>query len=182
METELLMGDSTKSNGPAEIVMDYIISYTLRCSMGYKNMPKFEKAARSILLQLIGQDDCGQEISSVKTWKQWRRIDLTVEVKIINKGKEEKHVIVIEDKYYTAPHDDQLHRYKEAVEEFYDNSWEKHYVLITAIYRSDEQFGINYDNVEKDGYTVYCLKELVKNITEPTESDIFNQLWLADWH
>ncbi|MCH5246353.1 MAG: PD-(D/E)XK nuclease family protein [Muribaculaceae bacterium] len=182
MSTELLMSDSSRTNGPAEIVMDYIISYTLRCSKGCNKMPKFEKASRYILLQLLEQSEENQEILSVKTWKQWKRIDLTVEVSLIRNGKEEKHVIVIEDKYYTAPHDNQLIRYREAVDDYYDDKWEKHYVLLTAVYRSDQQFDINYSGVEAEGYKLYCIKELVKDITEPTESDIFNQLWLADWH
>lgn len=182
MEEELLMCDSTRSDGPGEIVMDYIISYTLRCSKGGKSMPKFEKAARSILFQLLEIKDENTQILSVKTWKQWKRIDLTVEVILSQNNIEEKHVIVIEDKFYTAPHDNQLQRYREAVEDYYDDSWKKHYVLLTAVYRSLQQFEINYSGVEADGYKVYCIKELVKNVVEPTESDIFNQLWLADWH
>ena len=40
MSKELLMVDSTSGDGKAEIVMDYIISYTLRACQN-EDMPKF---------------------------------------------------------------------------------------------------------------------------------------------
>lgn len=182
MDEQLLMIDSTRSNGPAEIVMDYIISYTLRCSFNNEDKPLFEKAARSILFNLLGKFDQGQHIIDVKVWKQWKRIDLIVEVTLKDGDSKEKHVIIIEDKYYSAPHDNQLQRYKESAEEYYNKDWQKHFVVITAVYRSDETFDAIYSEVEKDGFKIFSIKELVNNVTEPTESDIFNQFWLADWH
>lgn len=182
MDEQLLMIDSTRSNGPAEIVMDYIISYTLRSAFNNETKPLFEKAARSILFKLLGKFDQGQQIIDVKVWKQWKRIDLTVEVTLKEGDSKEKHVIIIEDKYYSAPHDNQLQRYKESAEEYYKDEWKKHYVVITAVYRSDKTFDDIYSEVEKDGFNIYSLNELVKDVNEPTESDIFNQFWLADWH
>lgn len=184
MQKELLMVDSSTSDGHAETVMDYIISYTLR-SATQSQMPEFRKAARAILFNLLEAKDMGQKIINVKVWKQWRRIDLTVEVIISHNGQNEKHVVLIEDKYYTAPHDNQLSRYKKVFDDFYKNDgFIKHYALITAIYRDDSRGDFNrcYGEVESLGYKVYSMCELLAENQKETESDIFNQFWLADWH
>ncbi|MDE6174136.1 MAG: PD-(D/E)XK nuclease family protein [Duncaniella sp.] len=181
MSKELLMVDSTSVDGKAEFVMDYIISYTLR-SCQNEDMPKFRMASRAILFNLLGIEDDGQEIVSVKVWKQWRQIDLTVEVILSMNGEDKKYAILIEDKYYTAPHNNQLARYKEIFNSHYDADVEKRYVLITAIYRDDENFDKCYANVTQDGFTVFSLKELLAANQGNTESDIFNQFWLGDWH
>lgn len=181
MTKELLMLDSTNGDGKAEIVMDYVISYTLRSSAN-SEMPQFKKAAQIILFKLLNIKDVGQKVISVKVWKQWRQIDLTVEAILLENGIEKKYAILIEDKYYTAPHDNQLSRYKEIFDSYYTTEFEKRYVLITAIYRKDKNFDKCYSNVTRDGFTVYPLNELVPANQEETESDIFNQFWLADWH
>lgn len=175
------MLDSTNGDGKAEIVMDYVISYTLRSSVN-SDMPEFKKAARAILFRLLNINDMGQKIVSVKVWKQWRQIDLTVEAILSENGTEKKYAILIEDKYYTAPHDNQLSRYKEIFDSHYLAEFEKRYVLITAIYRADKNFDRCYSNVVQDGFTVYSLNELLPDNQEKTESDVFNQFWLADWH
>lgn len=181
MSEELLMIDSTSGDGKAEIVMDYIISYTLRSSVN-SDMPIFKKAARGILFKLLGIKDKGQDIVSVKVWKQWRQIDLTVEITISENGIDQQYAILIEDKYYSAPHDNQLARYKEIFDAYYGEEIEKRYVLITAIYRKDKNFDKCYANVARDGFTTFSLNELLTDCQEKTESDIFNQFWLADWH
>lgn len=178
---ELLMLDSTNGDGKAEIVMDYIISYTLRSSVN-SEMPQFKEAARFILFKLLNINDIEQKIISVKVWKQWRQIDLTVEAILLENGAEKKYAILIEDKYYTAPHDNQLSRYKEIFDSYYSAEFEKRYVLITAIYREDKNFDKCYSNVTRDGFTIYSLNELIPANQEKTGSDIFNQFWLADWH
>lgn len=181
MTEELLMLDSTTGDGKAEIVMDYIISYTLRSSANC-DMPELKKAARSILFKLLDVKENGQEIVSVKVWKQWRQIDLTVEVILRENDVEKKYAILIEDKYYTAPHDNQLARYKEIFDSYYSDEFQKQYVLITAIYRKDKNFERCYSNVARDGFTVFSLNELLPVTQGQTESDVFNQFWLADWH
>lgn len=178
------MCDSSSNAGHAETVMDYIISYTLR-SAAQNKKPEFRKAARSILFKLIETEDLGQQIVSIDVWKQWCRTDLTVEVVLSENNQTKKHVILIENKYYTAPHDNQLSRYKEVFDGFYhDDGYIRHYALITAIYRDDARGDFNrcYGNVEDEGYKVYSLCELLAENQKETESDIFNQFWLTDWH
>ena len=60
---ELLMLDSTNGDGKAEIVMDYIISYTLRSSVN-SEMPQFKEAARFILFKLLNINDIEREFRS----------------------------------------------------------------------------------------------------------------------
>lgn len=73
MKDELFMLDSSESDGPAEIVMDYVISYTLRSANNIK-MPILALYARSILFKLLELKDCGQIIERVEVWKQWERV------------------------------------------------------------------------------------------------------------
>lgn len=177
---QMLMLDSTSSSGNAEIVMDYIISYTLRKS--YENdMPIFQQNCRGILFKLLDMEDEGQKIKNVKVWKQWKRIDLCAEILLDINGIEEKHALLIEDKFYTAPHDNQLERYKADFNDYYDDSWKRHYTLITAIYRVDPQFDKAYQGVSQDGFSIFSINELAAR-SEKCESDIFNEFWLSDWH
>lgn len=193
-----LMVDDSEFDGNAETMMDYIISWTLRradveCS---EEKPRLYNHCRHILGTLLGIEVTDQVIfKSVKVWKQWVRIDLSVELELEIGGKTTKHAILIENKYYSPLHDataedrtrkSQLAVYRETFDSHYQKEeqegrhWEKHYVLITCIKRSDEKFVIYNDAIKYD-FTIYHLKELVKKENDKytdTESDIFNEFWL----
>lgn len=181
------MWDETQEygkDGKAEIVMDYIISYTLRSSLNAE-MPIFQEYARRILFKFLDIKDDGQVIKSVRVWKQWKYIDLWVEVILESNGREEKYAILIEDKYYSGLHDNQLERYKGIFDLHYAGQpeWNKRYAIITAQYRNSKSFKFQYEEVEKnEAFKVFPINELVDFVSSPSESDIFNQFWIADWH
>lgn len=187
MKEILLMWDETQEwgkDGKAEVVMDYIISYTLRSAMNAE-LPIFQEYARRILFKLLDLQEEGQIIKSIKVWKQWNYVDLWVEVIIESNGQNEQYAILIEDKYYSGLHDNQLKRYKEIFDNHYANKsgWQLRYVIITAQYRDTAIFNSQFGEVEKEGiFKVYPLNELVSFVSSPSESDIFNQFWLSDWH
>lgn len=193
-----LMVDDSEVDGNAETMMDYIISWTLRradveCR---EEKPRLYDHCRHILGKLLGIEVTDQVIfKNVKVWKQWMRIDLSVELEVEFEGKITKHTILIENKYYSPLHDataedktrkNQLVVYREIFDSHYKKEeqegkfWEEHYVLITCIKRDDENFVI-YSDALKYGFKVYNLKELVKKENDKyieTESDIFNEFWL----
>ena len=81
------------------------------------------------------------DVESVKIKKQYKNIDVLVEVN-------DSEVIVIEDKVKTSSHSNQLERYKDTIdnEEFYKN-YNKHYIYYKVGNESQN------NGVEKAGYT-----------------------------
>lgn len=81
------------------------------------------------------------DVESVKIKKQYKNIDVLVEVN-------DSEVIVIEDKVKTSSHSNQLERYKDTIdnEEFYKN-YNKHYIYYKVGNESQN------NGVEQTGYT-----------------------------
>ena len=191
MREELFMLDSSESDGPAEIVMDYVLSYTLR-SVNNNMTPIFARYARGILFKLLELKDSGQTIERVEVWKQWgeghKKMDLTVEVDISENGVKSKHALLIEDKYYSGIRYDenlqeyQIQTYKRIFDNFYSHEpITSHYWVISCISPCDEKFGYLYGNVNQYGFKAISIYDLVMNAKEDSESDIFNQFFLRDW-
>ena len=202
MEEELykpqLMLDETEADGHAESIMDYVISWCIRrADVRCKNeKPILYSYCRKILAKLLEitlTEDV--EFHDVKVWKQWMRIDLSVELEVEIAGKRTKHAILIENKYYTGLHEataldktrkNQLYVYHEIFDEHYKlekskgRNWKPHYALITCIKRDDDNFSI-YKSAKDFGFETYYLKELLDETSNNnpilTESDIFNEFW-----
>jgi hypothetical protein len=202
MEEELykpqLMLDETEADGHAEPIMDYVISWCIRrADVRCKNeKPILYSYCRQILAKLLEialTDDV--EFHDVKVWKQWMRIDLSVELEVENAGERTKHAILIENKYYTGLREitnekrerkNQLEVYKEIFKAHYEKEksegryWEQHYALITCIKRDNDNFSI-YNAADDLKFKKFYLKELLDeaNNNNPilTESDIFNEFW-----
>ena len=182
---EFLMLDSTLGDGPAEHVMDYIISYTLR-SVNNTNQPIFASYCRKILFKLLGIEDRDQIIPSVKVWKQWQFTDLTVEIILEDENGVSKHALLIENKFYSGVRHNrdgelQTEVYKRKTSEFYsDKGFNLHYALITCISRKDDLFKY-YDCVQASGFRVFSIYDFTEPGQKDCESDIFNQFWLRSW-
>ena len=196
MNTEMpkLMIDDSENDGKAEIVMDYVLSWCLRrasviCANEKPVLYKYCRNMLGILLQINIDDSI--IFKSVKVWKEEFRIDLWVEVVIEKENKEEKHAILIENKYYSGLHEtrdkdkkyrNQLEVYKRRFNEYYDNLsevYELHYVLITCIARNDPKFKI-YDIEKSFGFSIFSFYELLgeEREYEESESDLFNEFWI----
>lgn len=188
-----LMCDDSDKNGHAETLMDYILSWSLRCTKYpfiKDNKPLLYHYCKFILCTLIDrlQDMDNITIDDVRVWKQERYVDLWVEVDLHINKREEHHAILIEDKYYTGVHDDQLARYKQIFEEHYQDE-EKyprrnlHYVLITCLYSDNIHYAPLAQAAKENGFKIYQLYDIVDNSLgyRESESDIFNELFLREW-
>lgn len=193
MEKSLLMCDSTEGDGKAEIVMDYVMSYSLRMATNahFKKDSKLCQYCRYMLGKLIDVKITNKtNVRSVKVWKEWRYIDLCVEVVIVEGEKEQKYALLVENKYYTLLHDNQLNKYKEIFDEYYDaKEWNRVYKMVTCHEKEDieKYYGIElakepefvplnfYDLLPEE----YLQKD--KKTYKDTESDIFNEFWLRKW-
>ncbi|MBD5170416.1 MAG: hypothetical protein HDT07_00145 [Bacteroidales bacterium] len=181
----LLMIDSTLGDGPAEHVMDYIISYTLR-SVNNSRQPVFASYCRRILFKLLNLVDKGQFIKSVKVWKQWQFTDLSAEIILEDETGISKHALLIENKYYSGVRLNkagilQTDIYKHKMTQHYSGTdFNLHFALITGISRGSDLFRI-YDCVQSSGFNVFSIYDFIESGQEDCESDIFNQFWLRSW-
>ena len=188
-----LMVDSTESDGKAEIVMDYIISWCLRradviCSNEKPILYNYCRILLATILEIELNDSI--KFQEVKVWKQECNIDIWVELQVNRDGVLEKHAILIEDKYYTGLHlsrdtdgeyRNQLEVYKKKFDNFYaqqTDEFHKHYALITCISRTDPNFAM-YDTAASFEFKTYTIYDLLGKEREykESESDIFNEFW-----
>ena len=181
----LLMIDSTLGDGPAEHMMDYIISYTLR-SVNNTKQPVFASYCRKILFKLLDLEDKGQCIKSVKVWKQWQFTDLTAEITLEDETGISNHALLIENKYYSGVRlnkngKPQTDIYKQKMIQHYSGTdFNLHFALITGISRSSDLFRI-YDCAQSSGFNVFSIYDFIETEQKDCESDIFNQFWLRSW-
>ena len=194
-----LMYDDSEKDGKAETMMDYIMSWCFRCaSYEYVKLkqPILYRYCKYMLCVLLGKTDQMDSITfdKVKVWKQWKYVDLWVEVELSIIGKDnkettqEKHAILIENKYYTLVHDDQLKRYKETFDTYYKSREKdfpkssRHYSVITCQYENTDAYATLKKQVNSPFhlFNVYDLMDRSMNF-EPSESDIFNEFFIRDW-
>ena len=180
------MIDSSLGDGPAEHIMDYVISYTLR-SVNNKKMPHFASYCRRILFQLLGEEDKGEDIVDVRVWKQWKFTDLTAEIILKDAlSRERKFALLVENKYYSPVRRNrdgklQTDIYKERMEDHYrDTDFQLRYALISCCSHSQDVFK-SYDCVKASGYKVFSIYDVHETGQPDCESDIFNQFWLRSW-
>lgn len=189
-----LMVDSSDTDGKAEIVMDYVLSWCLRradiiCQAD--NKPVLYKYCRYMLGKLCKIDVKDSVIfKNVKIWKEVQNIDLWVELEMETEGISQKHAILIENKYYSGlrsvkdsdgEYRNQLEVYRKRFDGYYskkiEEEWILHYNLITCHDHDSLKFSKYYDEAGKYGFKVYAYYQLLLD-DKPAESDIFNEFWI----
>ncbi len=149
VDYSLFMHDDSEGDYGKEAMLDYQMSWVMRVAANkaiLEKNPTLHKRCTDILLKLIGKSGCNDiEIISVDVWKQWQRIDVSANVIIKCNGKDEKHLVVLEDKAYTMIHGDQLNRYETITNETYNKNdylkdFEKHFWVITFYSESEEGY------------------------------------------
>lgn len=194
-EKPKLMSDSTRTDGKAEIVMDYILSWCLRragvnCSDEKPILYDYCRKMLGLLLDIEMVDNV--VFKSVYTWKQSNDIDIWAEIEMECGGNVEYHALLIEDKYYSALHNkagtdkNQLEVYKEAFDAYYDKKgaeWKRHYAVVTCLERESKNFEKFYGAAADYGFKVYSFYDMLGNKKQyiDSESDIFNEFWLRTW-
>lgn len=182
--------DNSNKNGHVEPIMDYVLSWCLRCT-NYQYVKDFQpilhKYCMYMLCKLIGklQDINNIEIDDVTVWRQERQIDLWVEIELHVEDRKEKHAILIENKYFTLLRENQLEDYKPIFDNYYGNKseYQKHYVLITCLYENNSKYNILKKAAENNGFDIYHLLSLTDGSLgyKESESDIYNEIFLRDW-
>lgn len=198
-ELPSFMIDSTLTDGRAETIIDFMLSWCIRCaSIEYKveEYKIFHNYCRNILANLLGIKKINDDIQfqNIQVWKGCQYIDLWVELEVKENEQITKHAILIEDKYYgplrqckddDGEYRNQLFVYKKRFDAHYDNGenkkipWERHYALVTCIKKEDKKFAI-YDIPKSWKYDKYYIKDLLGNKNNEyqlSENEIFNEFW-----
>lgn len=189
-----LMWDETEKDGHAETIIDYVLSWCLRCGkypFVKDNKPVLYQYCKYMLCKLLDrlQDMGNITIDDVRVWKQERYVDLWIEVELHVGDRKEYHAILIENKYYTGIHDNQLERYQQIFDEYYSDKPQysektnRHYVLITCLYSNDAYYTPLAKVAKEKGFDIYHLYDLADNSLnyKESESDIYNELFLREW-
>lgn len=189
-----LMCDNSEKDGHAEAIMDYVISWCLRCtkySYVKKYQPVLYRYCKYMLCKLLGKLPEMDKITieDVRVWKQERYIDLWIEVDLYIEKKEEHHAILIEDKYYKGVHDNQLLRYKKIFDDYYAEKTDysektnRHYALITCLYKDDAHYEPLVKATGDAKYDIYHFCDLADGSLDykESESDIYNELFIRGW-
>ena len=189
-KTSFFMLDSSSSD-KKEIVVDYFLSWTLRCAsnegLEHYNNERLVCYCRRILSVLLFDDPSTIEeyqVKSVKTWKQWKQIDLCAEIILENKsGEEEKYALLMEDKVYARLHGNQLERYKDIFEkEYQDTGFKQRYIYFTC----NDNFGDDEASCDENGFRAYTMDNVFDKVSEyeelePTGNALFDEFWLSCW-
>lgn len=181
--------DSSK-NDPAEILVDYFLSWTLRSAVEEvkdSNLTLQHYSKRILSMFMYGDptklDD--KKVKSVETWKQSSAIDLWVEVRI--EGDDQLHAIIFENKMCSPLHDNQLQRYKQIVEDNYKNKpCDCHYVFCVANREIDNIEQKKCDEAGFNALRLYDIANVVWNGKNPadqklTGNDLFDEFWFRWW-
>ena len=166
-----------------ETIQDIFLSWTLRCSEENKEnseYPNLNEYSRRILLNLIFDDRVPENIliKSVKTKRQWKLIDLLVEVKTEIDGKTKEYILNIENKWYTSVRSGQLEKSKEAITKKYSD---ENYNLINLIIMPDfEKLDNNLKNISKRlNYKIKVIEEIKEktDMVKVTGNYLFDEYW-----
>ena len=174
------MTDSTKGkDGAKEIIMDYVISWALRNAQNIcKNEnPILYNYCRRLLSLLLNKDLNESDEVTVETWKQFERIDLWVYVTING----EEHDILIEDKYYSPLHGNQLNRYKIIFDDWLKENRphsNPHYILLSCM----ESYYPKISIYENPIFRIIAWDEMIEAMgcdkSNPSGSDIFDEFFI----
>lgn len=188
------MKDESENNHGYEYILDFQMSWVMRVAASNEmkeNNALLHKYCSTILKKLIEKSDKDNvEILEVRVWKQWKRIDLHANIIIRINGKEEKHLVVIENKAYTMIHDDQLNRYEISINKVYDNDnclkeFKKHFWVITFFDPDNDRD--NYKKTEmmceasNAKWKLLSFEDLLNDNPLPTGNDQFDDFWIYPW-
>ncbi len=176
--------DFNPDNGKEGLV-DFFLAWTVQCA--HKDFeetePKVNLYAKHILYYLLFEEKMEEEVEfvDIQAYRQWKNIDLIFEVSIKRLGVVSNIVLVIENKFYTTIHDDQLSRYSDIIKNHYaGKNHSLRFVFLTLDYarknidfedKECEKFDFNFITIED---LKYCLKI---DITNETGNYLFDEFW-----
>lgn len=103
--------------------------------------------------------------------KQHHNIDVLIEL--------DEYALLIEDKVFTRQHSEQLQRYKELLEEEYQQN-EKNKTILPIYFQTGSQS--NYDPVKEQGYKLFLRTDFMQVLEEGITNNINNDIFIGSYH
>jgi hypothetical protein len=188
------MTDDSKSN-TKEVVMDFFVSWTLRYAAlnSYDSKyPLLNGYCRRILSMFLFDNANAIEvydIAEVKTWKQWKQIDLCTEVTLVRKDSKqvEKYALLLEDKVYSQLHGNQPESYKKVFEENYASTDFEHHLVYVYLTLQDNVpaedqrkcDACDFRTYNLEGFTTRAIGKIEE--AELTGNPLFDGFWIDNW-
>lgn len=177
------MNDSSDSDKMEEVV-DYFISWTLRCSQikyAVENQ-KLNFYSKQILSKILFENYDYLETNNInvldlKVIKQKYHIDLIVDLKLTD---DRRYLLVIENKVYGKLSTSQLNNYKNEVKKNYDKKKFKDILFIFL--RGDDIFNDEDLELSKaSDFQPILLRDLRPPRLDLTGNDFFDEFWIYWW-
>jgi hypothetical protein len=168
-----------------ELMLDYFLAWTLRSAQDKNEDIAVKLESRKVLSYLIfGRQEVFKTID-VKTWKQWRQIDLCVEVVIARDDEPaQKYAILFENKMYTHLRSNQLKRYREIFDDFYRNEkseFERKYIFLTC-FNEEDDCKADFEECKQVGFTPLSFGWIKTNSgIKATGNYMFDEFWFYYW-
>ncbi len=168
-----------------ETIQDFYLSWALRCSEEKYNQTEnlIHELSKKITCQLLEiQEHENVTIENVKTFRQWKKIDLIAEITISFNSektvKQKKYLLNIENKWYSNIGINQLSNNKYIIESYYNkDEWE---ILNYVIFCDDSKIN-EYNKVlcSKNDYKLTSISELQSNLfnSNRTGNTVFDMFW-----
>ncbi len=184
-----LMTDHSLGDKGKEFVLNFELSWVLRMvtDENYINdKPIFSLYSKFLLFKLIELPfPNSTKVTEVKVWKEWKDIDLIAEITINNGGKDEKHILMVENKVYTDMKVWQRDEYPERIKAFkefrnIDNA-APHMVLLSCT-DDDAKFKELESFCQNSNWKVLSIYDIILDLNQETESELFNEFWIYNWN
>jgi hypothetical protein len=185
-----------KTDSGYETMQDFILSWTLRCSVEeYSTInEKLQKYSKGVLISLIFGDnnekwdyelsksvsDYDIIVKSVGTKRQWNLIDLLVEIQLEINGETKFYILNIENKWYSSIREGQLEKSKKHIEDHYNDS--KYNLKNLIIFCDYEKLNQETKIFCKEiGYKIIVIKDLWELSEMKSENLTGNYLFDEYW-
>lgn len=187
--------DKFLTDNGLETLMDFFLSWTLRCSeekFQMLNPILYEYARKAVYGLIYGFNNEKDEfvinsrinesfkVLEVKTRRQWKRIDLLFELKVVNNLEEKQYILNIENKWYSGLSKQQLRAYKNLVEAHFDIGKFEIINLYISVDNCRKYYKEEKQSCRENNYkflTVVEMKEFMETKDILTGSDLFDEFW-----
>ncbi len=115
------------------------------------NEKDVKETSQIVLKSLLNREIVSGDITKIKTYSQVNSIDIVVDCWI----DDIKHIIIVEDKTYSGPHDDQLKKYKEVV-----SKWKQRCVIKYIYYKTSLISDEELSQIDKQGWEIYDIRRI----------------------
>lgn len=193
--------EKDRCNTGREALQDFAVSWIIACSDKgfYGEVHDFAK--KIVFYMLYGKNDieadfdymCDDfetnfEVSEVSIWRQAAKIDVWVDLTVLRNGVAERHILNIENKFYTGIKEKQMKDNVSSVKDYYTSCGEKVNIINLLIFpekkaiEDTSDFNVVKKVCKKLKYKLLTIKGIVEALSiKDTNEALFDTFWLNGW-